>query len=73
MVPEDILLETDTRKLIDEIFEASGWVIQDKNRINLYESLGVAVQEVDADLGSVFSEKSTNGSTDVSFGRGKNT
>ena len=51
MVPESTLLEAETRKLIDEKLEAAGWVIQDKNRINSIESLGVAVREMDTDTG----------------------
>ena len=51
MVPEQTLLESETRKLIDQKLEACGWVIQDKNRINLFESLGVAVREMDTDTG----------------------
>lgn len=51
MAPDDTLLEAETRKLIDEKLVAAGWVIQDKKRINLYESLGVAVREMDTDTG----------------------
>jgi len=40
------LLEDKTREAIDQKLEAAGWVIQDKKRLNLYESLGVAVREV---------------------------
>ena len=51
MVPNDTLLEVATREEIDAKLEACGWVIQDKKRINLYESLGVAVREMDTDTG----------------------
>ena len=51
MAPENTLLESETRKLIDEKLEACGWVIQDKKRMNLYESLGIAVREMDTDTG----------------------
>ena len=40
-----------TREEIDQKFIAAGWVIQDKKRLNLYESLGVAVREMDTDTG----------------------
>ncbi|MEW8200122.1 MAG: hypothetical protein AB2777_21015, partial [Candidatus Thiodiazotropha endolucinida] len=36
---------------IDRKLTDAGWVIQDKKRINLYESLGVAVREMDTDTG----------------------
>jgi type I restriction enzyme R subunit len=36
---------------IDVKLAAAGWVVQDKNRINLIESLGVAVREMDTDTG----------------------
>jgi type I restriction enzyme R subunit len=42
---DSTLLEADTRKEIDERLVAAGWVIQDKNKINLFEKLGVAVRE----------------------------
>jgi type I restriction enzyme R subunit len=45
------LLESETRKQIDEKLEACGWVVQDKKRLNLYASLGVAVREMDTDSG----------------------
>lgn len=45
------MLEAETRKLIDEKLEAAGWLIQDKNRLNLMQSLGVAVREMDTDTG----------------------
>ena len=51
MVPNDTLLEEETRRVIDEKLEACGWVIQDKKRLNLYEKLGVAVREMDTDTG----------------------
>ena len=44
-------LEDETREEIDKSLNACGWVIQDKNRINLFESLGVAVREMDTDTG----------------------
>lgn len=49
--PEETLLETQTREAIDRNLTDAGWVIQDKKRINLYESLGVAVREMDTDTG----------------------
>lgn len=51
MSPEYPKLEAETRKEIDRKLAAAGWVIQDKNRLNLYESLGVAVREMDTDTG----------------------
>ncbi|MBT2999653.1 MAG: DEAD/DEAH box helicase family protein [Candidatus Thiodiazotropha sp. (ex Ctena orbiculata)] len=49
--PEETLLEAQTREAIDRKLTDAGWVIQDKKRINLYESLGVAVREMDTDTG----------------------
>lgn len=51
MSPESTKLETETREEIDEKLIAAGWVIQDKKQLNLYESLGVAVREMDTDTG----------------------
>ena len=51
MVPDATKLEAETRKEIDEKLEAAGWVIQDKKKLNLYASLGVAVREMDTDTG----------------------
>jgi type I restriction enzyme R subunit len=39
------LLEADARKEIDGRLVAAGRVIPDKNKINLFEKLGVAVRE----------------------------
>ncbi|MEW8375014.1 MAG: DEAD/DEAH box helicase family protein [Candidatus Thiodiazotropha sp.] len=49
--PEETLLEAQTREAIDRKLTDAGWVIQDKKRISLYESLGVAVREMDTDTG----------------------
>ncbi len=49
--PSNTLLENETREEIDRKLEAAGWVIQEKNRLNLYESLGVAVREMDTNSG----------------------
>jgi len=49
--PEYTKLEAATRKEIDDKLIAAGWVIQDKSRINLIESLGVAVREMDTITG----------------------
>jgi len=49
--PEYPKLEAETREEIDAKLIASGWVIQDKKRLNLYASLGVAVREMDTDTG----------------------
>ena len=43
--------EAQTRELIDEKLKLAGWVVQDKKRMNLFESLGVAVREMDTDTG----------------------
>jgi type I restriction enzyme R subunit len=52
LVPPDYTkLEDETREEIDQKLIAAGWVVQDKNRINLYEKLGVAVREMDTDTG----------------------
>ena len=48
---DSTLLESETRKQIDAKLESAGWAIQDKSRINLFESLGVAVREMDTDTG----------------------
>ena len=48
MAPDDTLLEEATREEIDKKLALAGWVVQDKKRLNLYESLGVAVREMDA-------------------------
>jgi hypothetical protein len=49
--PEETLLETQTWETIDRKLTEAGWVIQDKKRLNLYQSLGVAVREMDTDSG----------------------
>ncbi|MEW8579630.1 MAG: DEAD/DEAH box helicase family protein [Candidatus Thiodiazotropha sp.] len=49
--PEETLLEVQTREAIDRKLTDAGWIIQDKKRISLYESLGVAVREMDTDTG----------------------
>lgn len=49
--PEQTLPEAETRKIIDQKLIAAGWVIQDKQRINTHESLGVAVREMDTSTG----------------------
>ena len=51
MGPENTKLEAETREDIDKKLIVAGWVIQDKKRLNLYESLGVAVREMDTDTG----------------------
>ena len=55
MSPETTLLEAETREAIDEKLEAAGWVIQDKNAMNLtagdYGIHGIAVREMDTDTG----------------------
>ena len=51
MVPDDTKLEAETREEIDQKLISAGWVIQDKKRLNLFESLGVAVREMDTITG----------------------
>lgn len=51
MTPPTDKLEAQTREEIDEKLKLAGWVVQDKKRINLIESLGVAVREMDTDSG----------------------
>ena len=40
----DMTPEEKARRVIDDKFRQSGWVIQDLNRLNLSVSLGVAVR-----------------------------
>ncbi|MCB1849276.1 MAG: DEAD/DEAH box helicase family protein, partial [Gammaproteobacteria bacterium] len=49
--PEETKLEAETRKEIDRKLIAAGWAVQDKNKINLYGRLGVAVREMDTNTG----------------------
>lgn len=51
MTPPTDKLEAQTREEIDQKLMLAGWVVQDKKRINLIESLGVAVREMDTDSG----------------------
>lgn len=51
MVPDDTKLESETRIEIDKKLTSAGWVVQDKKKLNLFESLGVAVREMDTDTG----------------------
>lgn len=43
--------EQKARDKIDEMLSASGWVIQNKNRVNLAANLGVAIREYKTDAG----------------------
>lgn len=43
--------EQQARDQIDKKLIQAGWAVQDKKRLNLYESLGVAVREMDTDTG----------------------
>lgn len=43
--------EQQARDQIDQLLEQSGWVVQDKKRINLSASQGVAVREYQTDVG----------------------
>lgn len=45
------MLEAETRLYIDKQLQDCGWVIQDKDRLNLFEKLGVAVREMDTNTG----------------------
>lgn len=45
------MLEAESREYIDKQLHACGWAIQDKDRLNLFESLGVAVREMDTSTG----------------------
>jgi type I restriction enzyme, R subunit len=49
--PPSDLDEAQTRLAIDDKLREAGWVIQDKDRLFLYESLGVAVREMDTNTG----------------------
>ena len=46
LYPEQI-----AREEIDKQLKSCGWIIQDKSRINLNESIGVAVREYQTDVG----------------------
>ena len=52
MSPESTKLEAESREEIDQKLIAAGWVIQDKKQLNLYQSLGVAVREMDTGTGA---------------------
>lgn len=45
--------EEKARKTIDKNLECSGWMIQDKNKMNIHASLGVAVSEFPTSTGKV--------------------
>ncbi|KXJ50604.1 MAG: restriction endonuclease subunit R [Colwellia sp. Phe_37] len=45
------MLEAESRQYIDKQLLACGWIIQDKDRLNLFASLGVAVREMDTSTG----------------------
>lgn len=45
--------EEQAREVIDKKLVQSGWTIQDKNRLNLTASLGVAVREFPTSTGPV--------------------
>lgn len=51
MVPQTDKDEAQTREEIDLKLEQAGWVIQDKKRLNLHASVGVAVREMDTTTG----------------------
>lgn len=55
VTPNYTLLEAETRQEIDAKLNAAGWVVQDKNRINLlagdYGVHGVAIREMDTNTG----------------------
>lgn len=51
MAAEPLKPENLTRLDIDAKLQAAGWVIQDKNRLNLFAGLGVAVREMDTASG----------------------
>ena len=51
LVLQDTKLEAETRKEIDARLEEAGWAVQDKQRINLMDKLGMAVREMDTDTG----------------------
>lgn len=45
--------ESQTRIEIDEKLISAGWLIQDKNKLNLFESLDKVVREMDLDTGPI--------------------
>ncbi len=51
MEHDNLTPEQQARTQIDNQLVLAGWVIQDKKRLNLYQSLGVAVREMDTDTG----------------------
>lgn len=51
--PPTDLDEAQTRLVIDDKLIATGWIIQDKDRLNLDDSLGIATREV-FDEGNTF-------------------
>ena len=46
MSPDQTKLEAETREEIDKKLISAGWVVRDKKRLNLHESLGVAVRDL---------------------------
>lgn len=44
-------IESFAREEIDKKLQQAGWEVQDKKRLNLFASLGVAVREMDTDTG----------------------
>jgi len=53
MIPPTEIDEAQTREEIDRQLAAAGWVVQDAKKINLVESLGVAVREDPTSTGPV--------------------
>ena len=51
MEHDNLSPEQQARAQIDNQLVQAGWVIQDKKRLNLYQSLGIAVREMDTDTG----------------------
>ena len=50
-MPDFLKNESITRQQIDQKLTQSGWAVQDKIRLNLYEKLDVAVREMDTPTG----------------------
>lgn len=51
MAPSTNKLEARTREEIDTKLVSAGWIVKDKKRVNLHQTLGVAVREFETDTG----------------------
>lgn len=51
MTPPNQTPEQIARDNIDKMLKAAGWCVQDKNKINFAEGLGIAIREYQTDIG----------------------